>query len=117
MLSVLAVRAPKLQHLAAPQCKSLEVLDLPGPEGATSPDLAHVNLMGAVKLPSSALHAVLAGAPALQSLNITACHQLSALLVPGVLACSPSTGTRRLTLASLCFPDNHLAVLYVSDHI
>ena len=84
MLTALELTAPALRHLSAPQCPSLYTLTLRGSDATAAPQLRTLNLMGCKSLPSRELHQVMAHAPQLHSLNVTACHQLGALVVPGM---------------------------------
>jgi hypothetical protein len=85
MLSTLDLTAPALRHLSAPQCQSLASIELRGSDTSAAARLRTLNLMGAVQLPSAVLHAILACATQLQSLNVSACRNLGALAIPGAL--------------------------------
>lgn len=81
MLRDVALTAPALRHLCAPQCSSLTTVSLRG--SAPAAQLRSLNLNGCTQVPSSAVHDMLAGASQLQLVNVTACKQLGALVVPG----------------------------------
>lgn len=100
-LTSLRLHSPRLEELCAPQCPVLTQLEVAGSNAARPRDaqaahagaaepaatarLKDVNLMGCRRMTCAKVHALLQGTAALTRLNLSACHALTDLVIPGAL--------------------------------